>query len=88
MYLTDAIGGKVNLGIAIVVPAKKILEVIQEELMSVRRRVAEDRKNKNLPKMDIAQEEVQETPLGQTIPIPTKRLFEADLAKAMRRKKP
>jgi hypothetical protein len=65
MHYAEAIGGKVNLGIAIVVPAKKILEVInQEELMDARRDFAERKKNKTLSKMDYSEAEFQETPRG------------------------
>ena len=51
----DAVGasGAVNMGIAIVVPIKKILEVInRKELVDIRRRTDEERRKERMPTMD------------------------------------
>lgn len=81
--------GAVNMGIAIVVPAITILEVLnQEELMEKRRQGAEEQKKKKpLPTMDTI-ELKQKTRAGADIRIPLKSEFTRDLAKATRRKKP
>ena len=82
--------GKVNMGIAIVVPAITILEVInQEELVEMRRqRAEEEKKKKPLPTMDTLIEPSQNTRAGADIRIPLKSEFTRDLNKATRRKKP
>lgn len=82
--------GKVNMGIAIVVPAITILEVInQEELVEMRRqRAEEEKKKKPLPTMDTLIEPSQKTRAGADICIPLKPEVTRDLNRATRRKKP
>jgi hypothetical protein len=95
VLITEDHTGKVNMGIALVVPATKILEVInQPELSDMRKQVHEDTKRRMpTPSMDNlvagkANATEQMTPKGATIPVPTKGQFMADLLKATQRKKP
>lgn len=85
----DDDNGQVNLGIAIVVPAMKILEVIkQEELMQDRQQKAERRRSeRDRPTMDMISEYTQETRAGHPVPIPTRAQFFRDLTKVTRKKK-
>jgi hypothetical protein len=84
--------GQVNMGIAIVVPATKILEVInQKELTEIRRESAAERKKKQpKPTMDTAfpTAGTQKTKAGATIPAITRGEFLKQLEKATRRRKP
>ena len=84
--------GKVNMGIAIVAPATKILEVInQEELMAIRRESAAKRKRNQLkPTMDDAlpmTAATQKTRAGATIPVLTRGEFFKSLGKATRKRR-
>jgi hypothetical protein len=87
--------GQVNMGIALVVPATKILEVInQPELADMRKQLNEQKKKRlATPTLDnlVAGERdaaEQMTPKGTTIPVPNRDTFLNDLRKATRRKKP
>lgn len=87
--------GQVNMGIALVVPATKILEVInQPELAEMRKENHERQKGKGpKPTLDnvmtaSTDPAEQTTRKGATIQIPKREDFLRDLAKATRRKKP
>lgn len=84
--------GAVNLGIALVVPATRILETINHPELLAMRKEAHDRFQKGLPPISLdraeADEVTQRTRTGTEIPTPTRRQFEADLWKVTRRKKP
>jgi hypothetical protein len=86
--------GSVNMGVAIVTPASKLLDVInQDELMEARRQAAEDRKRRQVkPTMDLALPKTQRSLAPEKedridIPVPTRQQFTEDLAKVTRRKK-
>lgn len=82
------------MGVAIVTPASKLLDVInQDELMEARRQAAEDRKRRQVkPTMDLALPKTQRSLAPEKedridIPVPTRQQFTEDLAKVTRRKK-
>ncbi|MBI2405180.1 hypothetical protein HYV22_03310, partial [Candidatus Gottesmanbacteria bacterium] len=61
-------GTSVNMGIAIVVPVSKILEIInQDEFMKVRKQKEEELKNKNTPTPDMAMEEITKEQFEETL---------------------
>lgn len=88
--------GTVNMGIALVVPAAQILEVInQPELADMRRKLQDDlEKGRAKPTLDNLTKEsdpegkAQMLPKGARIAIPMRGAFMRDLEKATRRKKP
>jgi hypothetical protein len=88
--IVEDLGGEVNMGIALVVPATKILDTINHpELVEMRREIYEAEKKKlPKPKLDKLNPTEQMTPKGATIAIPTRDSFMRDLAKATRRRKP
>ena len=83
-----------NTGMAGVVPAWKIAEVLNcEELMEARKKEAEEFKARSRPldvSLDsaVSPQATQITPQGAEIPIPTQEQFLDDLTKASRRVKP
>ncbi len=82
--------GAVNLGIALVVPATKILETINHPELSAMRKEAHERFQKGLPPITLDRVEnpsKQRTREGAEIPVPSARQFHADLWKVTRRKK-
>lgn len=83
----DSLSGQVNMGIAIVVPAKHILETLNHpQLMAIRQASDETKRDKHLPTPDVV-EEKQKTHQGKDIPIPKRSDVMRDLEKATRRKK-
>ena len=83
----------VNMGISIIVPAHKILEIIyQSELVAMRKKNDDGITAELGPVADSALGErppgIQTTPAGAEIPIPTQEQFLDDLTKASRRVKP
>jgi len=101
IFVSEDQYGMVNMGIALVVPATKILETInQPELKDMRQKTQNEleahNKRASKPKLDSLSNKVeaqadareQLTPQGARIAIPTRGQFERDLAKAMRRLKP
>lgn len=86
--------GKVNMGIALVVPAEYILDVInQPELAAMRKEVHDHSRRQvlkptldNVVSKNAANEQM--TPKGTRIAVPTRDSFISDLEKATRRKKP
>jgi hypothetical protein len=81
---------KINMGIAIVIPAEKILEAIQENYMAEEQEeIAEyERKKRSYAAPDSvpATGETQTTSAGLEIPVPSKAQFFDDLQKASRKK--
>lgn len=78
---------KVNLGVAIVSPAKQLLEILtQPRLLKMREEQAKERNKKYLPTEDISSPKSH----NRDIPIPpiTRQKFFRDLKKATERKKP
>ena len=81
----------VNMGIAIVVPVSKLMEMLNSPLVrSTELPVEEELRKKNLPVADVLQpaqtQKTQTTAQGIEIPIPATDQFFADLEKASRKK--
>lgn len=81
----------VNMGLSAVVPIHKILEVVNHpELVEMRKAVIEDAKKKReataVLDTAFAKSDVQKTPEGLEIPVPTEDQFLGDLKKASRKK--
>jgi hypothetical protein len=78
------------MGIALVVPAYKILEVInQPELVEMRKKVNDaSSKQTTKPTLDSAKEGQQKLPSGSTIPVPDRGTFFRDLTKVTRKREP
>jgi hypothetical protein len=83
----NAAFGKINMGIAIVTPAKDILAVINHpELIDMRNQITQKVKRKSQIALDSAEPVVQKTKGDAIIPIPTKNQFLKDLEKATRKR--
>jgi hypothetical protein len=83
----------VNYGMAVVVPASKILDILNRPELVEMRTETENRKLRRkvaIPGMDSAKpkQETQITPAGAEIPIPTQEQFLGDLNKVSRKIKP
>ena len=83
-----------NTGMAGVIPAWKIAELLDSEELKMQRKVTDDevtkKKQSSVVSLDYAEKPsaTQTTPGGAEIPIPTKEQFLDDLKKASRRTKP
>jgi hypothetical protein len=98
ILVTEDQFGMVNMGIALVVPAQKILDTIDHpELKAMRRdiqdKIEAQKKKASRPKQDslsknTSDSEIRDqlTPQGARIAIPTRGQFERDLAKAIRKR--
>ena len=78
----------VNMGVSIVVPAKKILEVLYHpELVAMRKEYWENNKKDapQYPTQDTTLRRTQRTDKGEEIPVPAKSDFFTDLTKATRK---
>ena len=81
----------VNMGLSAVVPIYKILEVVNHpELVQMRKDVIERERKKRAATAvldtEFAKSDVQKTPEGLEIPVPTEDQFLGDLKKASRKK--
>ncbi len=92
VLITEDQTGKVNMGIALVVPATQILETLNQPELVAMRKEAHDRSLKDLPPVTLDSPAhsgtEQRTRIGTAIPIPDRKQFADDLWKVTRRKEP